>query len=131
MVSEQKEKLESLIKAALDKKALDLIVLDIRALLTYTDYIVICSGDSVIQVQAIACYVEEEMKKKGIRAFGIEGVSEGNWALMDYNDIVFHIFYEPVRYFYDIEGIYPEVPQYRFASDDESMKGMEGRLFAT
>ena len=131
MALKQKEKLKSLIKAALDKKAIDLIVLDVRTLLTYTDYIVICAGDSVIQVQAIARYIEEEMKKKGIRAFGIEGVGDGNWALMDYNDIVFHIFYEPIRYFYDIEGIYPEVPRYRFNPDDEGVKKVEGRLFAT
>ena len=129
MVLEQKEKLKYLIKAALDKKAIDLVVLDIRSLLTCTDYIVICSGDSVMQVQAIARYVEEEMKKRGIKAFGIEGISDGNWVLMDYNDIVFHIFYEPVRYFYDIEGIYPEVSQYTFTSDEDSMQEMEGRLF--
>lgn len=70
----------------------------------------ICSADSERQVQAIAYAVEDGLKKKGERPLGIEGVQEGRWALMDFNDVIAHIFLEPVRGFYDLEGLWAEAP---------------------
>lgn len=116
MVLGLKKKLSSIVKAALEKKAQDLVVLDVKTISSYTDYIVICSGNSTIHVQAIARFVEEEMKRKKVIPLGIEGMKEGCWVLMDYDDIVFHIFYEPVRVFYDLEGLYIDAPRYRLAS---------------
>lgn len=68
----------------------------------------ICSADSERQVQAIAGAIEEGLRKQGLRALGSEGRTEGRWALMDYNDVVAHIFLEPVRVFYNLEGLWAE-----------------------
>lgn len=70
-----------------------------------------CSADSDRQVQAIANGIEDGMRKAGIKPLGIEGAAMGKWALMDYNDVVVHIFLEHVRSFYDIEGLWAEAPR--------------------
>ena len=130
-VLELRERLTILVKAALEKKANKLVVLDVRGLTSYTDYIVICSGDSSRQVQAIAENVETVLKRDRILPLGIEGMRECNWILMDYNDIVFHVFSEPVRIFYDLEGIYPDAPRFEAISEDTTIEEMERMLFAT
>ena len=73
---------------------------------SFTDYFFICSGRSDRQVQAIAQGIEETLRKEGIRPLGMEGVSGGKWVLMDYEDVVVHIFLEPIRKFYDLEGLW-------------------------
>ncbi len=70
----------------------------------------ICSAESERQVQAIATSIEEGLRKQGERPLGAEGAAEGRWALMDYNDVVVHVFLEPVRTFYDLEGLWAEAP---------------------
>jgi ribosome-associated protein len=95
-------------------KAEDVEVLDVRRLAGYTDYLVICSGQSDRQVRAIAEHIVEDMKKERILPYGQEGTREGEWVLLDYNDVVVHVFHEPVRAFYDLEGLWrdaPRVPQ--------------------
>ena len=71
----------------------------------------ICSAASERQVQAIANSVEEGLKKKNVRPLSIEGVREGRWALIDYGDVIAHIFLLPVREFYNLEGLWPEAPR--------------------
>lgn len=78
----------------------------------------ICSGSSDRQVQAIASGIQETLKKEGKRPIGIEGERVGKWILMDYGDIVIHIFYDPVRDFYDIERLWTDVP--RMEVDDNA-----------
>jgi ribosome-associated protein len=92
--------------AALEKKALDPVLLELKGTTSFTDYFLLCSGKSDRQVQAIAQGIEETLKKKGIRPLGEEGMSEGRWILIDYEDVVVHIFLEPVRKFYDLEGLW-------------------------
>lgn len=75
-----------------------------------SDYLLICSAESERQVEAIAGAVEEGLRKKGERPLGVEGAAEGRWALMDYVDVVVHVFLEPVRSFYDLEGLWAEAP---------------------
>jgi len=96
---------------ALEKNAVDLTLLHITELCTYTDVIVICHGRSTRQVQTIVGNVVAAMKKEGEYAFAVEGEKEGMWVLADYGDVVFHVFYEPMRPYYDLEGIYPDAPQ--------------------
>jgi ribosome-associated protein len=72
---------------------------------------VICSGNSDRQVQAIAASIEESLKKFRIIPIGIEGENSGKWILMDYDDVVIHIFYEPTREFYDIERLWSDAPR--------------------
>ncbi len=93
-------------RAAADRKAGDLRVLDVRGLSSFTDYFLIASGSSDRRVQSIAEAVVEAMKERGIRPLGVEGVREGRWALIDFGEWVVHVFYEDLRAFYDLEGLW-------------------------
>lgn len=84
--------------------------MNIKKLSSVSDYLLICSAESERQVQAIANGIEDGLKKKKIRPLGTEGVAEGRWAVLDYIDVVVHIFYQPVRGFYDLEGLWAEAP---------------------
>jgi ribosome-associated protein len=96
------------VEAILKRKASDVVVLDLRGLVSFADTFIICSGRSHRQVSAIAESVEQDLKARGIRPLGVEGLREGHWVLMDYGDIVIHIFYEPIRIFYDLEGLWSD-----------------------
>jgi ribosome-associated protein len=80
-------------------------------LTSITDYFLVTSGNSTRQVQAISQHVSRRMKEEGFRPFGIEGEGEGHWVLIDYGDVVIHIFYHPLREFYDLEGLWIEAPR--------------------
>jgi len=97
---------KKLAQLVLDKKAYDLVILDVRGLASYADFILIASARSARHVQGIADAVEEEMFRKKIEPLGIEGKSEGHWVLMDYGDVILHLFFEPVRKVYDLEGLW-------------------------
>ncbi|HVN63040.1 MAG TPA: ribosome silencing factor [Candidatus Binataceae bacterium] len=90
-------------EAALDKKACDLVVLEAAHLRPVADYFVVATGRSDVQVQAIARGIEERMAKAGERPLSIEGFNLAHWIVLDYNDVVVHIFYEPAREFYRLE----------------------------
>jgi len=90
----------------MDRKAMDLVILEVKDLSSFTDYFVICSGNSDRQVQAIATHAEEELGKEGLHPLGIEGKREGRWVLLDYGEVVIHVFYHPVREFYDLESLW-------------------------
>lgn len=91
---------------ALEKKACDLVILDLRPLSSIADYFIICTGRSDRQVQSIAQSVEENVSLRGIRPLSVEGLGRGHWVLMDYDDVIVHIFYQPVRQFYDLERLW-------------------------
>jgi ribosome-associated protein len=97
-----------IVAAAQDKKAEDIVVLQLKGVTSYTDYLVICSGTSDRQVVAIADGVELSLKKQGVRTFSSEGHAEGQWVLLDYGDVVLHVFYHHLRDFYDLEGLWSE-----------------------
>lgn len=98
-------------QAALDKKAEDVVILDVRGLTSYADYIVVASGGSDRQVMAIADNVDEKMRKAGTRAIGVEGYERGHWVLLDFADVVVHVFFEEARDFYDVEGLWADAPR--------------------
>ena len=98
-------------RAALDRKAYDLVVLETGNVSSVADYFVICSGRSDTQVQAIADGIEEHLRGQGVRAIAIEGRSHGQWVLLDYGDVVVHVFYVPVRRFYDLERLWARAPR--------------------
>ena len=98
--------LDFYVKAALGKKALDLVVLDVRELSSVTDTFIICSGRSNRQVIAIADFIQGDLKKQKIKPLSVEGTKEGHWILLDYGHVVIHVFYDPVRRFYDLEGLW-------------------------
>ena len=109
--STSKEKAFLCARAALDHKAINLVILEVRNISSFTDYFLICSGSSDRQVQAIASHIEEELAKKGISLIGQEGKTEGRWVLLDCGDVVIHVFYQPTREFYDLERLWADAPR--------------------
>lgn len=98
-------------KAALDTRAQDLVILDVRELTTFTEYFVIMSGTSSRHVQALAEAVEGTLRSKKVSATRAEGLQDGMWVLLDYDDVVVHIFYHDRRPFYDLEGLWADAKQ--------------------
>lgn len=98
------------VNAALERKAKDVVLLKVRELSSFADYFIICSGTSDRQVRSIADHIEERLKKEGVLPLGIEGRQGGQWILMDYGEVIFHVFYEATREFYDIERLWAEAP---------------------
>jgi ribosome-associated protein len=119
MATDSKTKSLDCLKAAIEKKALDPILLELKELVSFTDYFLLLSGKSDRQVQAIAQGIEEALKKKGVRPLGQEGMLGGKWVLMDYEDVVVHIFLEPIRKFYDLEGLWIDAPRIHLQKDKE------------
>ncbi|CAG0949672.1 ribosome silencing factor [Geobacter sp.] len=97
-------------RLALDKKALDVKILEIGRLSSIADYLVLASGRSDRQAQAIADSVKKGLKKYG-KAIDIEGLKEGNWIVIDYGDVLVHIFQEEIRHYYDLDGLWSAAPQ--------------------
>jgi ribosome-associated protein len=96
----------------LDKKAFNVRILDVRRISSLTDFLVLASGSSDRQVQAAADSVHLGLKHQhGLRPLGIEGLNEGRWALIDYGDVMVHVFQEPVRQFYDLDGLWRDAPE--------------------
>ena len=91
-------------EAALEKKAYDLVVLEAEHLKSVADYFLVATGRSDVQVQAIARGIGERMELEDERPIAIEGFNHGHWVVLDYVDVVVHIFFEPVREFYRLEN---------------------------
>jgi ribosome-associated protein len=98
-------------EAALDRKAEDVIILDVRNISSFADCFIIMSGRSTRHVQGLADAVDSAMTTKRMRESSIEGLQEGRWVLLDYGDIVVHIFYKEDRVFYDLEGLWHDAPR--------------------
>ena len=98
--------LDLYIKAILSKKALNVVALDVAEMTSYADVFIICSGRSNRQVNAIAESIKTELKKHKIIPLSVEGTKDGHWVLLDYGHVIIHVFYEPVREFYDLEGLW-------------------------
>jgi len=111
MATDSRTKSLLCLKAAIEKKALNPVLLELKEITSFTDYFLLLSGKSDRQVQAIAQAIQEALKRKGIRPLGQEGTLGGKWILMDYEDVVVHIFLEPVRKFYDLEGLWVDAPR--------------------
>lgn len=97
--------------AAYTKNALQPVMLDIAEVSSYANFLLICSGRSVRQVEAIAEAVVVELKAKGHTPMGVEGGRGARWTLVDYGDVVVHVFYHPARKYYDMEGLWSEAPR--------------------
>lgn len=93
-------------RAAESKKALDIRILDLREISSFTDYFVICSAANARQLQAVSDEVEAQLRKHGEHPLGIEGYEKAEWILADYGDFVVHVFSPPARAFYDLERLW-------------------------
>jgi len=103
-----KRKVLAISEAALDKKALDIVILNVKDLCSYADYFLITSGTSDKHVQAVADGIVDKMRSKGKKPLGIEGMQKGHWILVDFDDVIVHIFYRPIREFYGLEKLWAD-----------------------
>lgn len=97
---------ELVVDAASDKKAQDIVLLDVRGVASFTDYFVICSGSSERQLRAIADAIDEELSKRGVEPYKREGTPADGWVLLDYSDVVVHLFAPEQRSFYGLEKLW-------------------------
>lgn len=104
--SESKELALAIASAGLDKKALGVEVLDVTGRVDYAEFLVVMTGTSDRHVHAIAMGIEEELRKRKLRPLSVEGLGTANWVLMDFDDVVVHVFQESTRKLYDIEGLW-------------------------
>ena len=95
----------------MEKKAVDVLVLELKGVSIIADYFIICSGESTTQVRAIAGAIEENFAQKSIRPAGIEGLNYSHWVLMDYGDIIVHVFEEETRAYYQLEKLWLDAPR--------------------
>lgn len=102
----KQELIEKICNSALDKKAENVIVMDISGLTVIADNFIICSGTSHSQVKAICDNIEEQLKKAGVEPCKIDGYNEARWVVMDYIDILVHVFYQEDREFYNLERLW-------------------------
>ncbi|MGD0230882.1 MAG: ribosome silencing factor [Syntrophorhabdales bacterium] len=99
-------------RLALSKKAGDVVMLDLSGLTEIADFFVLASGTSERHVLTIAGAVEHDMKEKGVSPLSKEGYDEGRWIIIDYGDVVVHVFLEPLRELYDLESLWIEAKKY-------------------
>jgi ribosome-associated protein len=111
------ERIITAVHAAAEKKAVDIVVLDLREIASFTDYFIITSGTNERQVQAISDEVYETLKKAGSTAARVEGYKTAEWILLDYGDFIVHIFEQKSRKFYDLERLWRESKRVALPAD--------------
>lgn len=105
-------------RAASDKKATDIMVIEVSGVLVVTDYFVLATGNTPIQVRAIADEIEERLREEcGLKPIGREGVAEGRWLLLDFADLVVHVFQPEERDFYRLEKLWGDAPRVPLPSE--------------
>ncbi len=114
-------------KAALKKKAEDPVVLDLQGLTFVADYFIICSGESTTQVRAIAEAVEEEFSAAGVKPAGIEGLRYCHWVLLDYGDVIVHVFEKETRAYYNLEKLWMDAAVIEIDEDKPDMGRQDKR----
>lgn len=108
--------LDPYLKAIQERKAFDIVVLEVGPLSSVADQFILCSGRSSRQVIAIADYIQSEMKKSGIKPLSVEGRATGHWIVMDYGHIVIHVFYTQTREFFNLEGLWSDAERINIES---------------
>lgn len=119
--SESAKRVLLCINAVLQKKAKDITVLNIKENSSFADYMIICSGATERQTQALCTAIQQYLKNENILPLGVEGEAVGQWILLDYDDVVISIFLESVRSFYNIENLW-DVPQMKIDEDSTEIK---------
>jgi ribosome-associated protein len=97
-------------RAALDRKAIDLVLLDVQTLSNVTDYFLVCSGRSTTHLASITEAIRADLKEEGIRPLHAEGSTESGWVLLDYGDVLMHVFLEDTRAYYALERLWGDAP---------------------
>ena len=104
-------------RAAIDKKAENLKCLNLSEISNFTDYFLLANGTSDRQVQAISDAIREAMRAQGVRPISVEGYTEGRWILMDFGDVVIHIFLDALRDYYNLENLWADAPLVKIPSE--------------
>jgi ribosome-associated protein len=112
------------VNASLEKKATNLVILNVKEISAFADYFILCSGSSDRQVRAVAAAIQENLKKEGILPLGVEGEDAGRWILLDYDDVIIHVFLESVRTFYDLERLWSEAQRMAVSDETDSLKAL-------
>ncbi|MCH7517830.1 MAG: ribosome silencing factor [Candidatus Dadabacteria bacterium] len=115
---DSKEKAISIAQAAWEKQAINPILLEVKSSSDVTDYFLICSANSKRGVKTIVENIEKKVKEIGQKVIGIEGYEVGQWVLVDSADVVVHIFYEPLREFYNLESLWIDAPRLKLPFED-------------
>jgi len=105
-------------KSAYDRKALDIIILDLKGISSITDYFVICTGNSDTHVQGIAEKIKESLDEKDVKLWNSEGERKATWILLDYIDVIVHIFTKEAREFYSLERLWGDAPKTTYDGED-------------
>lgn len=113
-------------------KALNTVVIDLRGRVSYTDFVIVCTGTSDRHVNALARSVDDAMREAGRPPMGTEGTGQGQWALLDYGDIIVHIFHQHARKDYDLERMWSEAPRLELDDAPSELYGhFEAQQFET
>ncbi len=104
------QKVRRAARAAQEKKAHDLLALDVRGVSSITDYFLVCSGKSTTHLQTITDAIRHELKEAGVRPLHAEGVPDSGWILLDYGDVLVHVFLEETRLYYALERLWGDAP---------------------
>ena len=108
------------LEVALDKKALEPVLMDVGELCSYADFLLLLSARSDRQVGAVVDAISQAMKKRGEQALGVEGEAGGQWSLLDYGDVIVHVFHHPRREFYDLESLWSDAPRVELDIPDDA-----------
>jgi len=105
---------------AFDRKAKSITAIDVKQLTSYADTLIIIEGNSQRQVTAIAEHLIQDLKRQKTKTLSVEGVKAGEWALLDYGDVIIHIFESEKKSFYDVEGLWADAPRIDLSQFDNS-----------
>lgn len=126
MLRDAERKALLIAEAARSKHAEEIVVLHVSDLTSLADYFIICSAESDPQIRAIVEAVHERLSKQGVRPIGVEGRESRRWVLIDYDDVILHVFKEEARAFYNLDGLWGDAPQVPFPeSSAENNPGIE------
>jgi len=108
---------ELALRTIVARKGLEPVLLEVKDFCSFADFFLICAGASKRQVLALAQYVQEALAQAGVKPLGVEGMEEGLWVLLDFNSLVIHLFYQPLREFYNLEGLWADAPRTQIDSE--------------
>ncbi len=114
------DKAKACSRYAEEKKANDILMLELQGLTDIADYFVLANGTSERHVKTLSEHIETSMKGDGIKPFSVEGYNDGRWVIIDYRDVIVHLFLEPLRELYDLESLWIEAKNYRLEKENKS-----------
>jgi ribosome-associated protein len=123
---ERPHELERAAEFSLERKARDVISMDLRGISTATDWFLLATGNSDIQVKAIAEHILEELRKEGVRPNHVEGLQGGRWVLLDFVHWVAHVFHPTAREFYQLERLWGDAPVHEFVDESPGVESGSG-----